>query len=249
MRNTFEIKPKTSFLSHRLSTLKGQEGKINHSFQLRFESIDDVPVELFLIKQSQSKNPERAGKFVFKYFSYQDATGKWNNQLPDQLLQYVNPILDQTDLSAIRTEIVKAIKANDMQFSINLPSKSPFLNITMGDGNTYVLYSDKDFPHTMGQPTKDQNGANVTKAYYLDSNAPLIIELTKSVNPEYPTNPYYRLQVRTEETDASKVLKPYRQAKVWSPDGDEPLSTQADTPIVSDVSSDAEDGPAATWSF
>ena len=52
---------------------ESMNNKTSRRVHISIADINEIPEELFVVKISQSKKPEKAGKVVFKYLTYRQA--------------------------------------------------------------------------------------------------------------------------------------------------------------------------------
>lgn len=84
------------------------------------EELANVPAELFAVKVSQSKNPQKTGTLRFKYFAFKaNDTAQWSDQASTNFNV-------ATPVEEIKAAVVAAIGANPaatVQFTVNMPGK------------------------------------------------------------------------------------------------------------------------------
>lgn len=162
----------------------------------------DMPEELFAVKISQSKKPERAGKLVFSYLAF-----RLNESTPWSDLASNNHTI-ATPLSEIKAAVVSVIGSQPnakVQFTMNMPGK--FANIMTSDGN-YSIY---DF-----NETPDGN-----LGYYLRGGSVVTVELTPS---EHQGNSYYRMKLSAKDTSPEDLFVRGGKGKIFGQEDSAPTS-------------------------
>lgn len=160
----------------------------------------NIPEELFAIKTSQSKKPERAGKLVFKYFSYKASeTATWSDLASTQFNI-------ATPLAEIKKLVVSMFGQNleaKVQFTVNMPGK--FANIDTADGR----YSIFDF-----NTNPDGN-----LGYYLKGGTVVTVTFTPA---EHQGNEYLRIKLDAGTQTPEDIFVKGGHGKVYGQDDDVP---------------------------
>ena len=181
----------------------------------------EMPEELFAVKVSQSKNPTRAGKVVFKYFAYRlTESTPWTDIVPSNF-NIATPVAE------IKAAVVSAIgsKADaKVQFTINMPGK--FANIETSDGR-YSLY---DF-----NASQDGN-----LGYYLKGGTVVTVTLTPS---EHQGNTYYRVRLDANGQSPEDIFVRGGKGKVFGQDD----AGAAETSVFSGDAGAAGEADVAIW--
>lgn len=174
----------------------------------------DMPAELFAVKISQSKNPQKMGKLVFKYFAYKvnDAI-PWSDQTSSSFTV-------ATPLEDIKQSIITALanQANaKVQFTVNMPGN--FANIETSDGR-YSLYDFNESP--------DGN-----LGYYLKGGSVVNVTFIPS---EHQGNAYFRLRLDAANMSPEDLFVRGGKGKIFGRDEvSEPVQsvfTGSESPMV-----------------
>lgn len=156
------------------------KGKKRRTVSINMDSLADVPEELFALKVSQSRNPELAGKVVFKYFLYKlSAESAWSSLAPGNFTI-------QTPLSEVKQAVMAkldhSVNPNTvLRFTLKLHGS--WGNIETSDG-AYALYDEEHYPATGGEPN-----------YYLKANTIGNVEMTEAENQG---NSYLQVNLSTD---------------------------------------------------
>lgn len=173
----------------------------------------DIPEQLFAVKVSKSTNPQKAGKFVFKYLSYR--------LTPDtKPIDMVPTGIDlTTPLDQIKAAFVAKMNATpDASVSLNIGLKGNFTNIDCADG-TFKLY-DADEPSFK---TDDPNTSG-NAPYYIKSDAQVHVKLKGAMSKQ--GNEYIQTTLSTTSSSNDVLAMPQR-GSVWNPNGDAAASAPA----------------------
>lgn len=167
--------------------------------------VADIPEQLFAVKQSQSTNPQKAGKLVFKYLSYRLT----EEQKPIDLVP--SGIDMTTPLDQIKAAFVTKINGTPgASVSLNIGLKGKFTNIVCADGN-FKLY-DEDEPDFKTDDPKTTGNA----PYYIKNDAQVHVKLKGAMSKQ--GNAYIQSQLSSTAASTEIFAMPQRGA-VWSPDG------------------------------
>jgi hypothetical protein len=161
----------------------------------------DIPEQLFALKVSQSTNPARAGKLVFKYFSYRfDENAKYENTAPESVS------LD-TPLSEVKNLVVSKIgNIPNAQISVNVALHGSFTNVSCADG-TYAIFDKEKFKNA--DPNKDGDAP-----YYIKGDAIIRVKLKGAVSQG---NEYLQSTLSTTAS-ADDIFQKVQAGKVWGED-------------------------------
>lgn len=176
--------------------------------------VEEIPVNLFAVKVSQSTDPAKAGKLVFKYLSYRlDPNGKYVDLAPTNITL-------ETPLEEVRNAVVsKFTNIEGAQVSIGVGLHGKFTNITTADG-VFAIYDEDKFKN----PDPNISG---NAPYYIKSDAIINVKLKGAVsqNNEY-------LQTTLSTTSSSdEIFQKSSAGKVWGEDSaDGAMTGQADAP-------------------
>lgn len=172
--------------------------------------IASVPDELFAVKISQSKNPELAGKPIFKYFSY-----KVNDNTPFSALAPTGTTV-ATPTSEVKQNVVTKLgQLPDAKFSLAINLNGKFANITTAEG-PYTIFDDNEFAATEGKP-----------GYYIKRGSLGTIELKKATS-QY--GPYYQVSLETKLTPDELFVRSGK-GKVWGgSDAEDEIAPQGEAP-------------------
>lgn len=199
---------------------KAYDGKgVSRTMFLKPERLEDIPEELFMIKISQSKKPELAGRPVFRFLSYKlTEDGNFETGAPETF----TPV---TPLAQIKQEVIaKFGQLPNVEISLSIPLKGKFTPVTFAD-DTFNIYDEKAFPsddlELLGEPP-----------YYLKQDVIMHVEL-KGVTSTHG-NEYFQSTLSTTATSNDALQKKGSAGKIWSPDGDHAAAgvaeVTADTP-------------------
>lgn len=191
----------------------GYQGKgVSRTLFLK-PAVADIPEELFALKLSQSSNPQKNGKPVFKYFSYRfDPNGKYENMAPDNVNM-------NTELSEIKNMIVsKFSNIPTAEISINIALHGKFTNVTCAD-DTYAIYDEEKF--ASADPNKSGDAP-----YYIKGDAIIHVKLKGA---ESQGNEY--LQVTLSTTAVSNdIFQKVQSGKVWGEDSTTGAAAETSAP-------------------
>lgn len=183
------------------------------------EELANVPAELFAVKVSQSKNPQKTGTLRFKYFAFKaNDTAQWSDQASTNFNV-------ATPVEEIKAAVVAAIGANPaatVQFTVNMPGK--FANIETADGH-YSLFDFNENP--------DGN-----LGYYLKGGTVVTVTFTES---EHQGNSYYRLKLEARDKSPEELFVRGGRGKIFGQEdgiGETSGSTDAGT---------TEEAAASIW--
>lgn len=217
MTNLIKVKLEKKRFSITKPKYNDKKKKYLRTLVINFDNVEDVPVELFATKISQSTNPQKANKVVFSYLYFRE-----NDESPNTNVPVSDKITMETDPEKIKAAYVKlAAKNPDLQVTAWITLNSPFLNVELKDG-LWSVYDNNAFPSD-----DDRIGDNGT---YIIPETRLDIHLQQGINPQYPTNPYMRVELSNKDLVAKEVFKRKEHGKVF---GDE------ETPSIDDYDFDA----------
>lgn len=155
--------------------------------------LESVPADLFAVKVSQSKNPQKKGTLRFKYFAFKaNDTAQWSDQASTNFNV-------GTPVEEIKAAVVAAIGANPeatVQFTVNMPGK--FANIETSDGR-YSLFDFNENP--------DGN-----LGYYLKGGTVVTVTFTES---EHKGNLYYRLKLEARDKSPEELFVRGGRGKIF----------------------------------
>lgn len=190
-----------------ISIFRGRayDGKgVSRTMFLKPERLEDIPEELFVVKMSQSKKPELAGKPVFRFLSYKmTKDGNFETGAPASFTP-------ATPLSQIKQEVIaKFGQLPDVEISLSIPLKGKFTPVQFAD-DTFNIYDEKAFPsddlELLGEPP-----------YYLKADVEMHVEL-KGVESSHG-NEYFQSTLSTTATSNDALQQKGSTGKIWSPDG------------------------------
>ena len=177
-----------------------------------------LPEELFAVKISQSRKPDRAGRLMFSYLSYK-LNGAWSTFAPEKFTV-------ASPLSDIKNTIVASFATMDVevQFSFNMPGK--FANIDTPQGR-YTIFDFNQFPE--GSP-----------GYYLKGDTKATVTFTPAT---HNGNAYLRIALSTE-FDPSEIFVKGGRGKIFGAEEEEANTGAVFTPQddVDDVADLPESG-------
>lgn len=167
--------------------------------------VEDIPEQLFAVKISQSSNPQKTGKTVFKYLTYRFT--------PEQDSSDIAPggIDLSTPLDQIKSMIVsKLTTLPNSSVSLNISLKGKFTSIACAD-DTYKLYDEEEPSFKTSDPNTTGNAP-----YYIKKDAEIHVKLKGAMSPQ--GNPYIQSQLSSTSAGSEIFVTPQRGA-IWSPDG------------------------------
>lgn len=202
---------------------KGYQGTGISRTMFLHPKVEDIPENLFAIKVSQSTNPQKQGKLVFKFLSYRLT----EDQKPIDLVP--SGIDMTTPLDKIKAAFVAKINGTPgASVSLNIGLKGKFTNIVCADG-TFKLY-DEDAPEF-----KTDNPETTGNApYYVKSDAEIHVVLKGAMSKQ--GNAYIQSTLSTTNTSNEVLAMPTRGA-IWNPDGEtaapaaEPAAAEGVEPV------------------
>lgn len=165
-------------------------------------NVQDIPEELFAVKISQSKNPNKAGKPVFKYLSIRLAADQEPIDMAPSGVDMTTP-LDQ-----IKAQIVnKLATVQGATVTLNIGLKGKFTNIACADG-TFTLYDEDEPEFKTGDPNTTGNAP-----YYIKSDAQVHVKLKGAMSKQ--GNAYIQTTLSSTSTSDEIFAKPQRGA-IWN---------------------------------
>lgn len=196
----------------------GYQGKGVSRTMFLSPKLEDIPEELFALKVSQSPNPAKAGKLVFKYFSFRfDENAKYENAAPTDVTL-------ETPLSEIKNLVLSKMgNIPNAQISVNVNLHGAFTNVSCADG-TYAIYDEEKFKSA--DPNKSGDAP-----YYIKGDAIIHVKLKGAISQG---NEYLQSTLSTTAS-ADDIFQKVQAGKVWGEDGD----------TVNTVSSPSTDTSAA----
>jgi len=179
----------------------GYQGKGVSRTMFLTPKLADIPEELFALKVSQSTNPAKAGKLVFKYFSFRfDENAKYENMAPSEVTL-------ETPLSEVKNLVVSKIgNIPNAQISVNVNLHGSFTNVACADG-TYAIYDTEKFKNP--DPNKDGDAP-----YYIKGDAIIHVKLKGAVSQG---NEYLQSTLSTTAS-ADDIFQKVQAGKVWGED-------------------------------
>lgn len=167
--------------------------------------VEDVPENLFAVKMSQSQNPQKQGKLVFKYLSYRLT----EDQKPIDLVP--SGIDLDTPLAEIKSAFISKINGTPgASVSLNIGLKGKFTNLVCADG-TFKLYDEDEPAFKTDDPNTSGNAP-----YYVKNDAEIHVVLKGAMSRQ--GNAYIQSSLSTTSSSDEVLAKPQRGA-IWNPDG------------------------------
>lgn len=203
---TITVKPSSLYISHKTAEAGNNykpAGSFIHRMQFKMDNLATTPAELFALKISQSTNPNKAGRVVFKWFSYKVGANAWSDLAPDGVTL-------GSDLTQLRDLIASRLAATpdvDHSFNMNLPGA--FGNIDTASGR-YHIFDNNEYPNTSGYP-----------GYYLRPDADVTITLKPALKNG---NQYYQVNFSTH-LGPDQVFVRNQRAQSWGEDQDSGLAS------------------------
>lgn len=189
--------------------------------------LDEIPENLFAVKMSQSQNAAKAGKVVFKWFSFRfQSDAKFENLAP-------TGITLETPLNEVKNLVVsKLANIPNAEISLSIPLHGRFTNIQCSDG-LWALYDEDKFQNA--DPNKHGRAP-----YYVKSDALIHVKLKGAISVQQ--NEYLQTTLSTTAT-SKDIFQEVQQGKVWSPDG----TGTAYGATVEQAAQVSEAGSKAVW--
>lgn len=169
-------------------------------------NLQDVPEQLFAVKASQSSNPQKAGKIVFKYISYRLSPEQQPNDLVPSGIDMVTP-LDQVKAQFI----AKLATVPNATVSLNIGLKGKFTTITCADGS-FKLYDEDEPAFKTDNPETTGNAP-----YYVKSDAQIHVKLKGAMSKQ--GNAYIQSTLSSTLMSNEIFAKP-QKGTIWNPDGE-----------------------------
>lgn len=217
----------------RFVTGKGYQGKgISRTMFLTPSNLAEIPEEMFAVKLSQSTKPERAGKAVFRFFSYRFTPGEGSYQD----LAPTGITLD-TPLSEIKNLVVSKFSnlptPIEISLAINLHGK--FTNIQCSDG-VYALYDEDKF----ADPDLEKNGR---APYWIKADTQIHVKLKGA---ESQGNEYLQSTLSTTAS-ANEIFQKAQVGKVWEGADMDSVPASAPSAAPNAPAAPATPDPANFW--
>lgn len=186
----------------RFVTTKGYQGQgISRTMFLTPKTLEEIPEELFAVKISQSRNPERAGKPVFRFFSYRltPGEGKFMDLAPTGITM-------ETPLADIKNLVVSKFTnlGTPVELSLSIGLHGTFTNIQCSDG-VYALYDTSKF----SDPDPEKNGR---APYWIKNGVEIHVKLKGADSVQ--GNDYIQSTLSTTAT-ANEIFQKAEVGKVW----------------------------------
>lgn len=194
---------------------RGYQGGVSRTMFLTptIDQLENMPEELFVVKISQSQNPDRAGKALFRFFTFRTSSDeKYSDLVPKGVTQ-------TTPLAEIKEKVIKTLKQIDgAEVSITVPLHGTFTTVDLADGR-FDIYNEAKFPSddikTLGEPP-----------YYIKPDATMAVTLKGAENLG---NEYFQSRI-SSPLSADDVFQKKAAGKIWG----EEDSTGASEPATSD---------------
>ena len=170
-------------------------------FSPELTQLADLPAELFMVKISQSTNPERAGRAVFRFLSFKfSEEGQYGSVAPEG-------IAVTTPLEEVKALIVSKLTAvPQAQVSVAIPLKGRFTTVATPDGD-FNIYDEDKFPSNDWRELGDP-------PYYLRND----VEVTVSMKgAESHGNEYLQTRLKTT-LSPDEIFQKRAEGKIWGED-------------------------------
>lgn len=195
----------------------GYQGKgVSRTLFLNQPKLEEIPEQLFAVKLSQSTNPAKAGKVVFRFFSFRfDPNQKFENMAPTGVGM-------DTPLSEIKAMIISKLgNIPQAEASINVNLKGRFTNVQCSDG-LFAIYDETKPEFQSDDPTKSGDAP-----YYIKSDAVIQVKLKGAVSQG---NEYLQSTLSTTAT-AAETFQSRQVGSVWDPSGNASVTAPVSTPV------------------
>lgn len=171
-------------------------------------NVQDIPENLFAMKISQSTNPQKAGKLVFKYLSMRLNPTDPNDQPIDMVPSGIELT---TPLDQVKSQLVAKLGTlPGATVSLNIGLKGKFTSIVCSDG-TFKLYDEEEPDFKTDDPNTSGNAP-----YYIKSDAIVHVKLKGAMSKQ--GNAYIQSTLSSTSASSEIFAQPQRGA-IWSPDG------------------------------
>lgn len=170
-------------------------------FSPELTQLADLPAELFMVKISQSTNPEKAGRVVFRFLSFKfSEEGQYGSIAPEG-------ITVTTPLEEVKALIVSKLTAvPQAQVSVAIPLKGRFTTVTTPEGD-FNIYDEDKFPSNDWRELGDP-------PYYLRND----VEVTVSMKgAESHGNEYLQTRIKTT-LSPDEIFQKRAEGKIWGED-------------------------------
>lgn len=226
-------KPNTNFKIENVRvTIKSEYNnnykRLTRRITLWFDDIEDVPVELFEFKVSQSDDPEKNGKMVFSHLSmYTDENPKGDNLVPINNASLVPKGEKATPLEKIKHFMVNTYQpANpETKYKAYINVNGKYLNVYSkpdgigGDYQPYIIFNIDQFPGDTDKKPEENSMLGVPLLHgkypgYFRNNTKLDVTLRSTANPKYPNNYFYNAHLSSDTLTGLELIKYSRPGTV-----------------------------------
>lgn len=196
----------------KVSIFKDKESRdakkdVTRTMRIDFDSVESVPVELCTPKVSQSNNPEKRGKIVFRWLTMSKVDG--DKRTSTNVINW-SKAEEGTDPSILKKWLAKYVESNpELQISAYVPLKGKFLNVDLSD-NLYIIFNDDEYPGEVN-PSTGKNDTLGQPPYFLKDGTPLNIELTEMINVKYPEHSFMQVYVSNYDLEGKDVFTERRR--------------------------------------
>lgn len=183
----------------------GYQGKgVSRTLFLNQPKLEEIPEQLFAVKVSQSTNPAKAGKPVFRFFSFRfDPQSKFENMAPQGITL-------ETPLSEIKAIVIgKFANIPNAEVSLNVNLKGRFTNVQCAD-QLIAIYDEANPDFQSDDPAKSGDAP-----YYIKSDAIIQVKLKGAMSQG---NEYLQSTLSTTAT-ADETFQARQVGQVWNPSG------------------------------
>lgn len=184
--------------------------KWSRSLRIDFDSVEDIPEELFALKISQSTNPSRTGKALFKYFrTYHVPEGEKNAVYSDT--PFSEKVDIKTPLSKLKEAYVRYLAKNpELKVCVFIRATGNYLNIMLQD-NLCALYDNNNLigngkGNVKDNPTIGDIPMWITRDLRAD------ITLTYMDSKNEPGSFFYSIRLENQNLTMKDVFIPKREA-------------------------------------
>lgn len=201
---------------------RGYQGKGISRTLFLSPKLEDIPEQLFAVKVSQSQDPAKAGKIVFRYFSFRfNPNEKYQNLAPTGVTM-------ETPLAEIKNLVVSKFMnlSDNVDISISVSLHGKWTSVTCADRTIAVYDETKD---EFKDPDPNKNGR---APYYINPDAQIHVKLKGA---ESQGNEYLQSQLSTTAT-ADETFVAMANSEIW--EGGKPVSKPSGS-----ASTDGNPGP------
>lgn len=193
---------------------------VARSMRIDFTDIESIPDELLTVKVSQSANPQKAGKVVFRWLNL--SYGEGDNIVRTNIIKSKNVTI-ATKPEALRKYLEKLMeKYPELTISAFIPLSGKYLNVDLKD-KLIIVFNEDEYPGKVN-PSTGKNETLGQPPYYMKDQTILDIDLTEMVNVEFPDNTFMSVRISNYDLDSTDVFTESRRPEKFSTKDPNPFS-------------------------